>query len=148
MLFFLLRLQWNIVVCSCRHPRFILVVQCKTCISRAVLTHLGLVLFPWGGGFWSSGHYFLHWGNFFILQKYMLDSLNHVHIWRVLPQLSCGDLCQICTWYGWSHEGEAVLLPGFAHLIAKPGNKTAPPLWPDPFSTATQYFNNSGKDGK
>ena len=30
-----------------------------------------------------------------ILQKYLLDSLNHIHIWQVSPQLSCGDTFQI-----------------------------------------------------
>ena len=30
-----------------------------------------------------------------ILQKYLFDSLNHIHIWHVSPQLSCGDTCQI-----------------------------------------------------
>ena len=23
----------------------------------------------------------------------------HVHIWQVLPQLSCGDTCQIWMWF-------------------------------------------------
>ena len=32
---------------------------------------------------------------FSILQKYLLDSLNHIHIWQVSPQLSCGDTYQI-----------------------------------------------------
>ena len=30
-----------------------------------------------------------------ILRKYLLDSLNHIHICQVSPQLSCGDTCQI-----------------------------------------------------
>ena len=34
-----------------------------------------------------------------ILQKYIFDSLSHMHIWQVSPQLSCGDTCQIGTWY-------------------------------------------------
>ena len=34
-----------------------------------------------------------------ILQKYPLDSLDHIHIWHVSPQLSRGDTCQIWTWY-------------------------------------------------
>ena len=29
------------------------------------------------------------------MQKYMLDSLNRIHIWQVSPQLSCGNTCQI-----------------------------------------------------
>ena len=32
---------------------------------------------------------------FSIWHKYPLDSLNHVYIWHVPPQLSCGDTCQI-----------------------------------------------------
>ena len=32
---------------------------------------------------------------FSILQKYLLDSLNHIHIWQVSPQLSCGDTYQM-----------------------------------------------------
>ena len=31
---------------------------------------------------------------FSIWQKYLLDSLNHVYIWQVPPQLRCGDTCQ------------------------------------------------------
>ena len=30
-----------------------------------------------------------------MLQKYLLNSLNHIHIWQVSPQLSCGDTCQV-----------------------------------------------------
>ena len=36
--------------------------------------------------------------------------------------------------YGSGHQGAPILLPGFA-MIAKPGNKTAPPSWPDPYDT-------------
>ena len=31
----------------------------------------------------------------FNLQKYLLDSLNHIYIWQVSPQLCCDDTCQI-----------------------------------------------------
>ena len=37
-----------------------------------------------------------------ILQKYRLDTFNHVHICQVSPQLSCSDTCQIWTSY---HSG-------------------------------------------
>ena len=37
-----------------------------------------------------------------ILQKYKLDTFNHVHICQVSPQLSCADTCQIWTGY---HSG-------------------------------------------
>ena len=36
---------------------------------------------------------------YLILQRYLLGSLNHFHIWRVSPQLSCSDTWQIWTWY-------------------------------------------------
>ena len=36
---------------------------------------------------------------FSISQKYLLHSLNLIHIWRVSPQLSSGDTCKIWTWY-------------------------------------------------
>ena len=36
---------------------------------------------------------------FSILSKYLLDYLHHIHIWQVSPQLSCGNTCQIWTWY-------------------------------------------------
>ena len=35
---------------------------------------------------------------FWILQKYFLGYLNHIYIWQVPPQLSCGNTCQIQTW--------------------------------------------------
>ena len=34
-----------------------------------------------------------------LLSKYLLDYLHHIHIWQVSPQLSCGNTCQIWTWY-------------------------------------------------
>ena len=36
---------------------------------------------------------------YLVLHKYLLRSLNHIHIWQVSPQLSCGETCQILTWY-------------------------------------------------
>ena len=36
---------------------------------------------------------------FMILQKYMLYFLNHIYIWQVSPELSCGNTCQILMWY-------------------------------------------------
>ena len=36
--------------------------------------------------------------------------------------------------HGSGHVAEAVLLPGFAILIAKPGIKTASVSWPDPYT--------------
>ena len=34
-----------------------------------------------------------------ILQKYMLDSSNHIHIWQMSRQRSCSNICQIWTWF-------------------------------------------------
>ena len=39
------------------------------------------------------------YAKFSILQKYLLDSLNWIYIWQVSPQLSCGNTCQLLTWY-------------------------------------------------
>ena len=33
-----------------------------------------------------------------ILEKYHLEHLNHIHIWQVLPQLSCRNTCQVWMW--------------------------------------------------
>ena len=41
---------------------------------------------------------------FSVLQKYLLDSLNTIHIWYVQPQLSCIDTCQIWTWYSTNNQ--------------------------------------------
>ena len=37
--------------------------------------------------------------NFWTSPKYMLAIEYEVHIWQVLPQLSCGDTCQIWMWF-------------------------------------------------
>ena len=29
-----------------------------------------------------------------ILQEHLLDAMNHIHVWQVSPQLSCGKACQ------------------------------------------------------
>ena len=39
------------------------------------------------------------WVDNYIFQKYLSDPLNHIHIWQVSPQHSCGDTCQIWMWY-------------------------------------------------
>ena len=47
---------------------------------------------------------------FSILQKYVLDFSNHIHIWQVSPQLGWGDTCQIqiryLTVYVCFHNGD------------------------------------------
>ena len=34
----------------------------------------------------------------FFIQKWLSNSLNHIHIWQVSPQLSCAHTCHIWTW--------------------------------------------------
>ena len=41
---------------------------------------------------------FRYFHNFSSSAKYMLAVEYHVHIWQVLPQLSCSDTCQIWMW--------------------------------------------------
>ena len=36
---------------------------------------------------------------FSIVQNYLLDPCNHVHIWQGRPQHCCGHTCQIWAWY-------------------------------------------------
>ena len=38
-------------------------------------------------------------GEYLLLQKHHLDSLNHIHISQVSQQLSCGETCKIWTWH-------------------------------------------------
>ena len=65
----------------------------KICLcNRTVAPDLGwglLSLFP----------PFRYFPKFSTSPKYMLAIEYHVHIWQVLPQLSCGDACQICMWF-------------------------------------------------
>ena len=35
----------------------------------------------------------------FDIAKVLSHSLNHIHIWQVSPQLSCGNTCSIWMWY-------------------------------------------------
>ena len=63
-------------------------------------------------GIWySNGYRDLGWGllsqfppfryfpKFSALSKHTLTIKHTVHIWQVSPQLSCGDTCQIWTWF-------------------------------------------------
>ena len=52
-----------------------------------------------GWGLLSGFPPFRYFSNFSISPKYMLAIEYHVHIWQVLPQLSCGDTCQIWMWF-------------------------------------------------
>ena len=48
-----------------------------------------------GWGLLSQFPPFRYFSNFSASPKCMLAIAYHVHIWQVLPQLSCGDTCQI-----------------------------------------------------
>ena len=51
-----------------------------------------------GWGLLSQFPPFRHFPTFSASPKYMLAIVYHIHIWQVLPQLSCGDTCQIWMW--------------------------------------------------
>ena len=57
-------------------------------LPSAALQGWGLIRFP----------LFRYFPNFSTSPKYMLAIEYHVHIWQVLPQLRCGNTCQICMW--------------------------------------------------
>ena len=52
-----------------------------------------------GWGLLSRFAPFRYFPNFSTSPKYMSAIEYHVHIWHVLPQLSCGDTCQIWMWF-------------------------------------------------
>ena len=51
-----------------------------------------------GWGLQSHFRPFRYFPNFSSLSKHTLTVKYRVYIWRVLPQLSCGDTCQIWMW--------------------------------------------------
>ena len=57
-----------------------------------------------GWGLLSQFSPFRYFPNFSASPKYMLAIVYRVHIWQVLPQLSCGDTCQIWMWCKWSNR--------------------------------------------
>ena len=59
-------------------------------------------------------HYFPH---FSALPKHTLAIEYHVYIWRVLPQLSCGDTCQIWIWFKESNISKIKIL--FVEVLIK-----------------------------
>ena len=66
--------------------------------SQDISSHaFDLVLLGWG--LLSRFPPFRYFSNFSTSPKYMLAIEYHVHIWQVLPQLSCGDTCQIWMWF-------------------------------------------------
>ena len=52
-----------------------------------------------GWGLLSQFSLFSYFSHFPLLSKQMLGIEYHVYIWQVLPQLSCGDTCQIWMWF-------------------------------------------------
>ena len=94
----------------------------------------------------------------------------YTHLWVIVPPKKCEVLIKIgneilekmqleygvfkvatiffISQYGSGHEGAVALLTGFAiiwfcyQMIAKPGNKTAVPSWPDTYGTV-DINNNS-----
>ena len=67
--------------------------------SRKTSTHRDL-----GWGLLSQFSPFRYFPNFPALSKQTLDIEYHVYIWQVSPQLSCGDTCQIWTWFKGSNS--------------------------------------------
>ena len=57
-----------------------------------------------GRGLLSQFSPFCYFPNFSASPKYMLAIVYRVPIWQVLPQLSCGDTCQIWMWCKWSNR--------------------------------------------
>ena len=52
-----------------------------------------------GWGLLSQFPPFRYFPKFSALSKHTLTIKYNVHIWQVSPQLSCGDTCQIWTWF-------------------------------------------------
>ena len=71
-------------------------------VYREFLT-LQLIVLVLGWGLLKLRSSISPYAKFSISQKYLLHSLNLFHIWQVSPQLSCGDTCQIWTWYSIAH---------------------------------------------
>ena len=56
------------------------------------------------GGLQSQFSPFRYFPNLSALSKHTVDIEYHVYIWQVLPQLSCGDTCQIWMWFKGSNS--------------------------------------------
>ena len=89
------------------------------------------------------------WGLFYSVC--LLGSSNHFHIWRVSPQLSCGDTYQIWTWYSISNKcfdnGENCEINGTGEicLITPPWTTTTEPIFHVPlFYRFCRYLWNTG----
>ena len=59
----------------------------------------GRFLIALGWGLLSQFSPFRYFPYFPLLSKQTLAIEYHVYIWQVLPQLSCGDTCQIWMWF-------------------------------------------------
>ena len=65
------------------------------------------------------------WVFFSILQKFLLDSFNHINIWQLSLQLSCGNTCQIWKWYSigkqyFDNDEKSGLQKNRKNLFSKP----------------------------
>ena len=76
------------------HEMWWLPHQCQTLHNSYVC-----IFISQGWGLLSQFPPFRYFPNFSSSPKYMLAVVYHVHIWQVLPQLSCGDTCQIWMWF-------------------------------------------------
>ena len=65
--------------------------------SIVMWQHCSLPLQGWG--LLSQFSPFRYFPYFPLLSKQTLAIEYHVYIWQVLPQLSCGDTCQIWMWF-------------------------------------------------
>ena len=61
-----------------------------------------------------------------------LQAHNLIYVWHSSLQC-CSQYHMKFGHMGLRHKEAPVLLPGLYQLIAKPGNKTAMPLWSDPY---------------
>ena len=60
---------------------------------------VGIVLNQLGWGLLSQFPLFRYFPNFSVMSKHLLAIEHHVYILQVLPQLSCGNTCQIWKWF-------------------------------------------------
>ena len=71
-------------------------VWISTCTSVINITQIFVTQ---GWGLLSQFPPFPYFFNFLSLSKHTLTVKYHVYIWQVLPQLTCGDTCQIWMWF-------------------------------------------------
>ena len=87
----------GLLVCS------LTLISCRYVENHWLSWHLHpeklfILLCVLGWGLLSQFPPFRYFLKFSASPKYMWAIVHHVHIWQVLPQLSCGDTCQIWMW--------------------------------------------------